>query len=190
MIILNPFEPWPGTYVLDAAASNDIGVLTRVVDYGGLFWDILRPGAMLGKTDHRGYRPDGWIEAGVDKLDRIRPIAARHGLSLMQLACQWNLAHPAVKCVAPTLIQEIGPAARPIEELRAELAALPQQIRLSREDVEEIAAIGDNRGSMALKGASPVFEGDERPDCWPISAQLEQLAERHGINPDEDLVKV
>lgn len=189
MIILNPFEPWPGSYVLDAAASRDVKVLTRVVDYGGLFWDILRPGAELGKTDHRGYRPAGWIEAGVEKLDRIRPIAERYDLTLMQLACQWNLAHPAVECVAPTLIQEIGPGARPIEELRQELADLPQEISLSPEDVAEIAAIGDNHGSMALKGASPAFEGEEKPDGWPMTPELEKLAVNHGIDPGQDLVK-
>ncbi|MGA7398071.1 MAG: aldo/keto reductase [Solirubrobacterales bacterium] len=189
MIILNPFEPWPGSYVLDTAAQKDIKVLTRVVDYGGLFWDILRPGAELGKTDHRGYRPDGWIEAGVAKLDKIRPIAELHDLTLMQLACQWNLAHPAVECVAPTLIQEIGPKARPIEDLRQELAGLPAENRLSPEEVAEIAAIGDNHGSMTLKGASPVFEGEEKPDGWSMSPDLEKLAERHGIDPAVDLVK-
>ena len=29
---------------------------------------------------------------------------------MIQLACQWNLAHGPVACVAPTLIQEVGPA--------------------------------------------------------------------------------
>ena len=189
MIILNPFEPWPGSYVLDAAAGKDVKVLTRVVDYGGLFWDILRPGAELGKTDHRSYRPAGWIEAGVEKLGRIRGIADRHDLTLMQLACQWNLAHPAVECVAPTLIQEIGPNAKPIEEMRKELAALPAEIRLTPEEVEEIAKIGDNRGSMALKGGSPVFEGEEKPDGWAMTPELEKIADRWGITPEVDLVK-
>ncbi len=189
MIILNPFEPWPGSYVLDAAAEKNIKVLTRVVDYGGLFWDILRPGAELGETDHRGYRPAGWIEAGVEKLDRVRGIAERHDLTLMQLACQWNLAHPAVECVAPTVIQEVGPNAKPIEEMRKELAALPAEIRLTPEEVEEIAKIGDNRGSMALKGGSPVFEGEEKPDGWAMTLELEKIADRWGITPEVDLVK-
>src|SRR4051794_35571265 len=43
--------------------------------------------------------PAGWVERGRDKLDRMRPIAERHGLTMLQLACQWNLAHPAVRCV-------------------------------------------------------------------------------------------
>ena len=53
MVILNPLEPWPGEYVLDAAADSDIEVITRVVDYGGLFYDDLVPGQELGRHDHR-----------------------------------------------------------------------------------------------------------------------------------------
>ena len=53
----------------------------------------------------------------------MRPIAERHGLTPLQLACAWNLAHEAVECVAPTLIQEPGRSAKPIERKRAELAA-------------------------------------------------------------------
>src|SRR4051794_40545254 len=115
MVILNPLEPWPGELVLPAAARHDVKVLTRVVDYGGLFWDDLRPGMELAKFDHRSFRPEGWIEAGLEKIERLRPLAERAELTPMHLACQWNLAHPAVASVAPTLIQEIGPEARPIE---------------------------------------------------------------------------
>ena len=48
MIILNPFEPWPGELCLDAAARHDVKVITRVVDYGGLFWGDLRAGHGAG----------------------------------------------------------------------------------------------------------------------------------------------
>src|SRR4051812_38986673 len=125
MVILNPFEPWPGELVLDAAAANDVSVITRVVDYGGIFWGDLLPGAELPRGDHRSFRPEGWIEAAHAKLERLRPIAERTGLTPMQLACRWNLSHEAVRSVVPTLIQEAGPQARPIEDKRAELAALP-----------------------------------------------------------------
>ena len=188
MIILNPLEPWPGELCLDAAARHEVKVLTRVVDYGGLFWDDLRPGMELAKFDHRSFRPEGWIEAGLERIERLRPIAERAELTPMQLACQWNLAHPAVASVAPTLIQEIGPGTRPIEDKRAELAALPAEQRLSPEDVEEIRAIGDNTGSMALKGASPEHEGEERPDRWPLSPELAAVGSRWGIDARRDLV--
>ena len=66
--------------------------------------------------------PTGWVEAGREKLERMRPIAERHGLTMLQLACQWNLAQAPVACVAPTLIQEAGDGAKTIEAKRAELA--------------------------------------------------------------------
>jgi hypothetical protein len=108
---------------------------------------------------------------------------------MLQLACQWNLAHPAVRCVVPTLIQEAGPQARPIEDKRAELAALPEHIRLSDADVQEIRALGDNSGCMVLKGASPEHDGEQRPDRWPLDERLEDVARRWQIEPTRDLVK-
>jgi len=188
MIILNPFEPWPGELCLEAAERQDVKVITRVVDYGGLFWGDLRPGMELARSDHRAFRPEGWIEAGLEKLDQVLPYADRAGLSPIQLACQWNLAHPAVECVAPTLIQETGPEARTIEQQRAELAALPAEQRLSAEDVAAIRAIGDNTGCMALKGANPQHEGDERPDRWELSSELAEVGSRWGIDPARDLI--
>lgn len=188
MIILNPLEPWPGELVLDAAARHEVKVITRVVDFGGLFWDGLRSGMELVKGDHRAFRPDGWIEAGLEKLDRLRPFAERAELTPMGLACQWNRAHPAVACVAPTLIQEAGPEARTIESQRAELAAIPTDLRLSADDVAAIRAIGDNTGCMALKGANPSFEGEEQADRWPLSPELAAVGGRWGIDPERDLV--
>jgi aryl-alcohol dehydrogenase-like predicted oxidoreductase len=188
MIILNPFEPWPGELVLDAAERHAVKVITRVVDYGGLFWGDLRPGMELARGDHRAFRPEGWIEAGLEKLEQVLPYAERAGLTPIQLACQWNLAHPAVECVVPTLIQETGPEARTIEQQRAELAALPAEQKLSDEDIAAIRAIGDNTGSMTLKGANPQHEGEERPDRWSLSDELSEVGTRWGIDPARDLI--
>jgi aryl-alcohol dehydrogenase-like predicted oxidoreductase len=188
MVILNPLEPWPGELVLPAARRHDVKVITRVVDYGGLFHDDVLPGHAFPRHDHRGFRPAGWVEAGREKLDRMRPIAERHGLTPLQLACQWNLAHAPVHVVAPTLIEEPG-SAKPIEAKREELAALPTHVLLNTDEVEEIRRIGDNTGSMALKGAAPDFTGDPLPDRWPLSPELSALAGRWGIEPARDLTK-
>jgi aryl-alcohol dehydrogenase-like predicted oxidoreductase len=187
MLILNPFEPWPGELALAAARAHDISVVTRVVDYGGLFHDDVLPGHGFPDHDHRRFRPDGWVDAGREKLERLRPIAERHGLTPLQLACAWNLAHEAVECVAPTLIQEAGPDAKPIETKRAELAAVPAAPILSPDEVEEIRRIGDNAGSMLLKGATPDHDGEERPDRWPVRPEQTELARRWGIDPERDL---
>ncbi len=77
MIILNPLEPWPGELVLDAARADDVSLIARVVDYGGLFHDDVLPGHAFAEHDHRMFRPDGWIEAGRERLEAMRPIARR-----------------------------------------------------------------------------------------------------------------
>src|SRR4051794_28882501 len=188
MVILNPLEPWPGELVLPAAERHGVKLVTRVVDYGGLFHDDVREGHEFPRYDHRGFRPAGWVEAGRAKLEAMRPIAERHGLTLLQLACHWNLAHAPVHVVAPTLIQEPG-GAKTIEAKRAELAAVGPRSVLTAEEVAAIRAIGDNTGSMALKGAAPDFEGEPLPDRWPIGPELAELAGRWGIEPGRDLRK-
>src|SRR3954468_11390268 len=155
MLILNPLEPWPGELVLPAAARHGVRVITREVDYGGLCHDDVLHGHSFESGDHRAFRPAGWVEAGREKLERMRPYADRHGLTMLQLACEWNLAHAPVECVVPTLIQESGEDAKPVEAKRAELAALPEPNPLSDAEVAAIRAIGDNTNCMALKGASP-----------------------------------
>lgn len=190
MLILNPLEPWPGELALPAAERHGVQVITRVVDYGGLFGGDLADASALGPRDHRAFRPKGWIEAGLERIERMRPIAERHDLTLLQLACQWNLAHPPVRCVAPTLLQEAGAGARPVEAKREELATLPDEVVLSAEEVAELRAIGDNTNCMALKGGVPDHEGPALPDRWQLDEQLAELAARWEIDPARDLVKL
>jgi aryl-alcohol dehydrogenase-like predicted oxidoreductase len=190
MLILNPLEPWPGELALPAAAAHDVRVITRVVDYGGLFAGDLLDADALGPRDHRAFRPAGWIERGRERIERMLPIAERHGLTPLQLACQWNLAHQPVECVVPTLVQEGGAGARSVESKRAELAALPAEIRLTAEEVAELREIGDNSGSMLLKGAAFDHEGPALPDRWGLDGALGELAARWAIDPARDLVKL
>jgi aryl-alcohol dehydrogenase-like predicted oxidoreductase len=187
MVILGPLEPWPGELPLAAAVAANVRVITRVVDYGGLLWGDLGAAADLGERDHRGFRPAGWIERGREQVEALQPIADRYGLTPLQLACQWNLAHDAVACTVPTLIQERSDGARQIEAQRAELEAVPAQVVLTAEDVDAIRAIGDNTGCMALKGAAPDHEGEERPDRWALSPELIAAGARWGIEPARDL---
>ncbi|MDX6556791.1 MAG: hypothetical protein QOD86_2986 [Miltoncostaeaceae bacterium] len=188
MLILSPFEPWPARLALPACEEQGVRVLTRVVDHGGVFHGDVPEEDALPERDHRTFRPAGWVRHARDRLARLAPFAERHGLSTLQLACQWTLAQPAVASVAPTLIQEPGPDARPIEEKRADLAGVPAEIVLSAEEIDAITAIGENAGCMTLKGGTPAHSGEERPDSWPLTPELEAVAERWDIRPDRDLV--
>ena len=185
MIILNPLEPWPGQLVLPAAVKQDIKLITRVVDYGGLFHGDVKTGHKFGPHDHRTFRPAGWVEAGNASLDQMRAIAEKHNLTLLQLACAWNLSQPPVKSVVPTLIQEDG-GEKSIESKLDELSSLPD-VSLTEEDLQTIGRVGDNRGCMALKGANRSHTTAPEADRWAISQDLEAVGKRWGIDPDHDL---
>jgi aryl-alcohol dehydrogenase-like predicted oxidoreductase len=188
MLILNPLEPWPGELALGAAAQAGARVIARVVDYGGVFHDDVTSEEGFRAGDHRSFRPAGWVSQARSKLEQMRPIAAASGLTMLQLACLWDLAQEPVACVAPTLIQELGADARPIEDKRAELAALAAKPPLAAADVARIRAIGDNTGCMALKGAAADHAGDDLPDRWAIRDEHLAAALRWNIDPRRDLV--
>ena len=170
MVILNPLEPWPGELVLPAARRYDIDVITRVVDYGGLFWDDVRPGHVFAQRDHRAFRPAGWVESGSERLERMRPIAERHGLTALQLACQWNLAHLPVRCVVPTLIEE--PERREADRGQARRArrrparapAVRRRARRDPRDRRQHGLHGAEGRLAAVRGRAPArpLAADER----------------------------
>lgn len=184
MVILNPLEPWPGSLCLAAAEKTGTKILTRVVDYGGLFHDDVKPGHDFAPRDHRTFRPAGWVEAGNEKIERLRPIAERHGLTMLQLACVWDLQQPAVACVAPTLIQEPGVDTKSIERKVAELAIIPD-VTLTPDDLALIQEIGDNTGCMNLKGASAGYPDEPTADRWSMDEELKNVARRWDLDlPD------
>jgi aryl-alcohol dehydrogenase-like predicted oxidoreductase len=192
MIILNPLEPWPGHLCLPAAEKHNINIITRVVDYGGLFHDDVKPGHTFRQNDHRAFRPAGWVEAGNSKMDQMRSLAEKHGLTMLQLACLWNLSHKPVKSVIPTLIQEADAGAKSIEQKTEELAAISTDPRLAEftftpEERDQLAAIGNNKGCMNLKGANPSHTGEPEADHWPLRPELIEVGQRWGIDPARDL---
>lgn len=181
MLILNPLEPWPGRLALEACEKHQVDVLTRVVDHGGTLWGDVQVGHQLRDGDHRAFRPQGWIEHAWEKLARMDEIRQQHQLSWIHFACLWNLSHPVVKSVVPTVIQEADQQAgkaRSIEEKIAELAALPPENPFTAQEREQIAQWGDNTGCMALKGGSARCENNERPDQWPLTSELREVAKR------------
>lgn len=190
MIILSPFEPWPARLVLPALGRNDVRTIARVVDHGGIFHGDVPDEAALPRHDHRSFRPEGWVRHGRERLQALAPIRARHGLSPLGLACQWTLAQPTIACVVPTLIQEPGEDARSVEDKRDDLAAVPAEVVLSPDELDEIERIGENAGCMVLKGGTPAHEGEERPDSWPLTEELRTVADRWSIIPERDLVKL
>jgi aryl-alcohol dehydrogenase-like predicted oxidoreductase len=184
MLIMNPLEPWPTALALPACEKHGVKVLTRVVDYGGVFHGELKPGHVFKPGDHRAYRPQGWVEHGLEKAGRMAPLAEKYHLTPLEFASIWNLSQPAVASVVPTFFQEAGEGARSIEDMIREFANLPD-VRFTAEEVEQVRAIGDNTGCMVLKGASNrhAARGD-RADEWPMRPELVEIAGRYGLGEE------
>ena len=49
---------------------------------------------------------------------------------------------------------------------------MPAESPLSAAEVVDIRELGDNTGSMLLKGATPDHDGEERPDRWAVGTEL------------------
>jgi aryl-alcohol dehydrogenase-like predicted oxidoreductase len=183
MVILNPLEPWPVGLALNAYEQHGVKVLTRVVDYGGVFTEEFSADHEFKPGDHRTYRPAGWVKHGIEKMEQMRPIAQKYGLSMLQFAAIWNLSQPAVASVVPTFLQETGDDKRPIEDKIREFVPLPD-VRLTVEEIDEVRRIGDNTGCMMLKGASKRHTASERADEWPMREELLEIGARYGIGQD------
>ena len=182
MIILNPLEPAPANLVLPVAERLGIRVITRAVDGGGLFFDDLPADHQFGLSDSRQHRPAGWWSDGRRRMDIMREVADKHGLTMLQLASLWNLAQPAVRCVAPTFLQESGAGARTIESRIDELGGLPA-LQLTADESGFMAEISAPTGCLQLKGANPGHLGEPETDRWLPLPDHEAVARRWGIDP-------
>ncbi len=184
MLILNPLEPWPTSLALPACEKYGVKVLTRVVDYGGVFHGDLKPGHVFKPGDHRAYRPQGWVEEGLDKAERMQQLLAdKYKLTPLQFSCVWNLSNPMVESVVPTFFQEPVEGARSIEDQIRGFAIIPD-VRFTPEEVEAVRRIGDNTGCMILKGASKRHETSLRADEWPMRDDLVSVAERYALGTE------
>ncbi len=183
MIPLSPLEPWPGRLILTAAEAHDINVMTRGVDYGGLFHDDLRSGHTFGSGDPRSRRSPTWLEDGLSKLGALRPLAGRKGRSLLQLACAWNLQQTRVRSVVPSFMEESGDEAKSIERQVEDFAGV-SPIAFTAAELAEIEQIGDNQGRLDLRGAHRSHLGEPEADRWALNSDLRAVAERWRIDPD------
>ena len=66
---------------------------------------------------------------------------------------------------------------------------MPREVLLSEQEVAEIRAVGDNTGSMALKGAAADHDGPALADRWALSPELVDAGARWGVDAERDLAR-
>jgi aryl-alcohol dehydrogenase-like predicted oxidoreductase len=104
--VYNLFEQAPGREFCEMARAVGAGVLARVHDNSSILKDKVKINTEIGANDHRKFRDDNWKVYGLQKLEKVRPLAAKYGVHVHTLACKWLLMDPALTSITGTLLDE------------------------------------------------------------------------------------
>jgi aryl-alcohol dehydrogenase-like predicted oxidoreductase len=106
MTVFNLLEQHPGREFCEMADQIGGGVISRVPHCSGLLKDIYSADTKFDKGDHRNFRDKNWLKYGLAKVNAVRPIAEKHGMTVGQLALKWLIAQPALTAAFPTITTE------------------------------------------------------------------------------------
>ncbi len=140
--VYNILEQTPGNELLDGAFKNDTGVFVRVPDASGILTGKVNADTKIDEKDHRSVRKGEWIRASLQKVEQLRPIAERNGLSITELAIKFILSKRGITSVFPTVISE--------DEIE-EFAAMADGKYLSDSDMQEIGRMYSDWPTYELK---------------------------------------
>jgi aryl-alcohol dehydrogenase-like predicted oxidoreductase len=128
--VYNILEQTPGNELIENAAKKNVGVLVRVPDASGILTGKVKADTKIDEKDHRSVRKGEWIKASLAKVEQLRPIAARNGSTITELAIKFILSKKAVSSVFPTVVS--------VEEIES-FAAMSDGRYLSSSDMKEIS---------------------------------------------------
>ena len=127
--VYNILEQTPGNELIENGTKNDVGILVRVPDASGILTGKVNADTKIDEKDHRSVRKGEWIKSSLEKVEKLRPIADRNGLSITELAIKFILSKNGVSSVFPTVISE--------EEIER-FATMSDGNYLSTSDMKEI----------------------------------------------------
>ena len=104
--VYNLFEQAPGREFCDMARAHGAGVVARVHDNSSILKDKVKIDTEIGANDHRKFRDDNWKVYGLQKLEKVRPLAAKYGVHVHTFACKWLLMDPVMTSITGTLLDE------------------------------------------------------------------------------------
>ena len=104
--VYNMLEQTPGYQLINSGIKNNVGILVRVPDASGILTGKVNANTKIDEKDHRSVRKGEWIKASLQKVETLRPIAERNGLSITELAIKFILSKNGISSVFPTVISE------------------------------------------------------------------------------------
>lgn len=140
--VYNVLEQTPGNDLLAKAQETDTGVLVRVPDASGILTGKVNADTKIDAKDHRSVRKGEWIRASLSKVEQLRPIAERCGLTITELAIKFILSQDRVSSVLPTVVS--------VEEVE-QFATMSDGSYVGRKDMEEIAELFESWPAYELK---------------------------------------
>jgi aryl-alcohol dehydrogenase-like predicted oxidoreductase len=103
--------------------------LIRVTHSSGMLEGKYTADTKFDESDHRSHRPRAWLVEGLQKVDRLKPLCERRGVTLGQLALLWLYAHPSMLSALPNIYGE---------EQIEEFAAASEHPPLTDSEMEEV----------------------------------------------------
>jgi aryl-alcohol dehydrogenase-like predicted oxidoreductase len=104
--VYNLFEQHPGREFCDMARAHGAGVLARVHDNSSILKDKVKIDTTISENDHRKFRDDNWKVYGLQKLEKVRPLAQKYGVHVHTFACKWLLMDPVLTSITGTFLDE------------------------------------------------------------------------------------
>ena len=140
--VFNILEQTPGNELLENAFIKDVGILVRVPDASGVLTGKVNEKTKIDDKDHRSVRKGEWIHEAIHKVDQLRPIAERNGLTITELAIKFILTKNGIASVLPTVISE--------EEIE-QFASMSDGNYINSSDMKEIDDLYNSWPSYELK---------------------------------------
>ena len=104
--VYNILEQTPGNELMKKAEEKDVGVLVRVPEASGILTGKVNAETKIDEKDHRSVRKGEWIKASLAKVEVLKPIAERNGLTITELSMKFIMSKKGFASVFPTVVSE------------------------------------------------------------------------------------
>ena len=144
--VYNILEQTPGNELLQNAVQKDVGILVRVPEASGILTGKVDANTKIDEKDHRSVRKGEWIKASLQKVEQLRPIADRNGLTITELAMKFIMSKKGFASVLPTITE--------IDEISM-YADMADGRYISESDINEIDELYNTWPAYELKATVP-----------------------------------
>jgi aryl-alcohol dehydrogenase-like predicted oxidoreductase len=124
------------------AEKQNVGILVRVPDASGILTGKVKAETVIPSNDHRKDRKQEWRQEALRKVEQLRPIAERNGLSIIEFAIKFILSKKSIASVLPTVVS--------VEEIES-FASISDGKYLNSSDMKEIDDLYNTWPSYELK---------------------------------------